>query len=418
MQPKALWRITVNGDDITSSIKPRLIQLTLIDSNGLEADILDISLDDSDGLMDIPPRGAKIALQLGWDGESLVDKGQFTVDELEHSGAPDQLLIRCRSADLREGITTKKERSWSNTTIGAIVRKIADENSYEAAVSEAFDSVPIQQLDQQFQSDADLLTMLAQQYDALCTVKNNTLLFMQPAAGTSVGGHQLPRVELTRDLGDRHRFTIRDRDNYVAVMATYYDTNAGKKGEVVYNGESAKLAAESQASGIKTLTSSYKSQKSAERAVKAAWKRFKGMGQNPSMVQASYSDKTGKESTVTYNGTTIGTTKASEPRTIKPIEASADNVKKIRHNYASKANAERAAKAEWDRLQRGRATFMLTLAKGNAELYPCQPVNVSGFKPAIDGSNWLMNKVTCRVDDNGFTTELEMELLNNEAATE
>jgi phage protein D len=33
--------------------------------------------------------------------------------------------------------------------------------------------------------------------------------------------------------------------------------------------------------------------------------------------------------------------------------ADPDNVKVLRHTYATKANAERAARAEWQRIQRG-----------------------------------------------------------------
>lgn len=101
--PQPLWRITLAGEDITQRIQPRLMQLTLTDNRGMEADQLDLTLDDSDGRLDIPTRGASIHLSLGWSDTGLIDKGSYTVDEVEHSGTPDQLTIRARSADLREG---------------------------------------------------------------------------------------------------------------------------------------------------------------------------------------------------------------------------------------------------------------------------------------------------------------------------
>ncbi|MDI8752169.1 acetyl-CoA sensor PanZ family protein, partial [Salmonella enterica subsp. enterica serovar Montevideo] len=42
----------------------------------------------------------------------------FTVDEIEHSGAPDRLTIRARSADFRETLNTRREKSWHQTTVG------------------------------------------------------------------------------------------------------------------------------------------------------------------------------------------------------------------------------------------------------------------------------------------------------------
>ena len=64
-----------------------------------------------------------------------------------------------------------------------------------------------------------------------------------------------------------------------------------------------------------------------------------------------------------------------------PTAPSAGNIKTLRHTYANRTNAERAAKAEWHRLQRGMATLELTLAYGRADLFPEVPVDVVGWKP-------------------------------------
>lgn len=78
------YQLTVNGRDISRAIKAdaRLISLTLTESRGDEADQLDIELDDSDGALDLPKKGAELALRLGWEGLGLVDKGTFEVDEV------------------------------------------------------------------------------------------------------------------------------------------------------------------------------------------------------------------------------------------------------------------------------------------------------------------------------------------------
>jgi len=52
----------------------------------------------------------------------------------------------------------------------------------------------------------------------------------------------------------------------------------------------------------------------------------------------------------------------------------------LSRTYANRANAERAAKMEWERLQRGVMTFSIQLARGSAELYTEMPVKVSGSK--------------------------------------
>ena len=67
------YHLVVNGQDITPRLSSRLIDLRLRESRGDEADQLDITLDDSDGRMAIPSKGATIALSLGWASTGLVD---------------------------------------------------------------------------------------------------------------------------------------------------------------------------------------------------------------------------------------------------------------------------------------------------------------------------------------------------------
>ncbi|EOJ6492109.1 hypothetical protein ACKH8K_001130 [Escherichia coli] len=79
--------------------------------------------------------------------------------------------------------------------------------------------------------------------------------------------------------------------------------------------------------------------------------------------------------------------------------------------YANRSNAERAAKMQWERLQRGVASFSLQLAEGRADLYTEMPVKVSGFKQLIDDAEWTITTLTHTVSpDNGFTTSLELEV--------
>nr|WP_241086840.1 hypothetical protein [Candidatus Vondammii sp. HM_W22] len=110
MQPA--YQITINNEDITTRLSDRLISLTLTDKHGLEADQLDLTISDHDEQVNLPKRGVTIRCYIGWKDSPLVDKGSFTVDEVEHSGSPDKLTIRARSADFREGFKEQKEGSW------------------------------------------------------------------------------------------------------------------------------------------------------------------------------------------------------------------------------------------------------------------------------------------------------------------
>ncbi|MGT9391001.1 hypothetical protein ACVWCN_15010, partial [Escherichia coli] len=52
------FSISIEGRDITTVLDNRLMSLTLTDNRGFEADQLDLELDDADGKIVLPRRGA------------------------------------------------------------------------------------------------------------------------------------------------------------------------------------------------------------------------------------------------------------------------------------------------------------------------------------------------------------------------
>lgn len=336
-QPR--YRLTVDGRDITADITARLISLTLTDNRGMDADQLDIRLSDHDGRLAMPPTGAVIRLWLGWSTTGLVDKGTYTVDEINHTGTPDVLTIRARSADLRQGFARKQERSWHNKTLGDILRTIASEHALKPLVNVALAAVGLPHLDQAGESDANLISRLAEDHDAVASVKNGHLLFQPIGTGNTASGLDLPHITLTRADGDGHSYINADRNNYTGVRAYYYETNSAERKQAIA-GEA---------------------------------------GEN------------------------------TEP----------DNAKTLRHTYADRESALTAARAEWQRLQRGTQTLTYTLARGRPELIPELTYTLKGVKSEIDAIIWLGGNITHELSDQGLITRLDLtaQLPENEEIT-
>ncbi|MBI2381485.1 MAG: phage late control D family protein [Gammaproteobacteria bacterium] len=273
VHPSPIYSLKANGKDITANLKGRLESLTLNDMRGFEADQLDIVLDDSDGLLNLPPRGTKLSLAFGWEATGLVDKGLYIVDELDHSGAPDKLTIRARSADLRDGLIEKRERSFDQQTLGALVGQIAKEHGLTAQLSPALAQESLDHVDQTSESDANLLTRLATEFDAIATVKNDRLLFIKAGDARTASGQPLQGVLITRQAGDQHRFNLADGQNYTAVKAYFQDTKAAEKGEVLVDIKTGEHPGETELepSGdqTKVLRHTYASEANALRAAKA-----------------------------------------------------------------------------------------------------------------------------------------------------
>ena len=262
--PQPDYRLSVNGQDITPKLGGRLIELRLSESRGEEADQLSLTLDDADGRMAIPPKGATIDVQLGWAGQ-LVDKGSFVVDETEHSGAPDRISIRARSAQMSKSLRERTSRSYHDTTVGDVVRQIAAANGLPIKIAPELAAKPVQHIDQTTESDLHFLTRLARQHDAVATVKKGTLVFLRTNSRTTASGQELGAVHITRSSGDQHRWHTADRTSYTAVRAYWHDgKSARRKGVVAGNGSDG---------STKTLKDTYATQADALDAAKAELQR-------------------------------------------------------------------------------------------------------------------------------------------------
>ncbi len=258
------WRLVLDGKDLTDKLRPRLLDLTLTECRGGEADQLELRIHDHDGALALPGKGVLLHAAIGYQDEGLVDKGTFKVDEVEHSGAPDVITVRARSADLTQPLRTRRERSWHATTLGAILRNIAGEHGLQARIAPALESVAIAHLDQTQESDAHLLTRLAKRYDAVATVKAGALLFSPIGSGTTPSGKPLPRTSIVRKDCDQHRFSSADREVYTGVRAYWHDKGAARRKSVLIG----------KSGNAKRLRESYSNEAEARDQAGAEWQRI------------------------------------------------------------------------------------------------------------------------------------------------
>lgn len=233
--PRPLFDIKIDGQTVTN-VNDRLISLTVTDNRGFEADTVDLEIDDSDGAVQLPPRGTQISVSIGWDATQLVYKGLYVVDEISHTGPPDKLTISARSVDFRDSFNVKREYSWHDTTVSYVVRAIASRYELKAGVSTDLADIQIDHADQTDESDISFLTRMAEMLGGATTVKNGVLLFITPGTGRSASGQVLPSIKITRQSGDHHSFRIADRDAYTGVTAYWMDLNFGKKKKTTVRG--------------------------------------------------------------------------------------------------------------------------------------------------------------------------------------
>ncbi|WP_295548618.1 contractile injection system protein, VgrG/Pvc8 family [uncultured Pseudacidovorax sp.] len=276
-----VWRVTVNGSDVSERVRPRFVSLVITDDRINEADEVELVISDHDGAVELPGTGDTLTVAIGWMAEplaapsrtfstddmgfpvGLIDKGSYTVQAVEYAGAPDTITIRARAANLVDSWRGLHDQSWHGTTVGAIVTSIAKRNGVQAVVEKEVAQRKVKHADQLSESDASFLRRLAQTYDCICTVKAGRLLFSQRRKARTASGKELPPIVIVRGDGDQHRWARADRDAYSGVRAWYNNVKTGQRSAVVA-GISGRA---------KDLRITYASQADALAAARAEWLR-------------------------------------------------------------------------------------------------------------------------------------------------
>ncbi len=320
---KPNYQLSVDGDLI--NLQGRLISLSLIDKRGFEADQLTIEIDDHDGRVALPRKGAVIQCRMGWYDE-LVDKGSFIVDKITHTGPADKIIVTAHSADFRNAFTEQKEYSWHNITLNEVITQIAKTHGFTPLIDQQLASIRIDHIDQTNESDAHFLTRLSERYHAIATIKSGNLLFITRSKTQTASQQDLPLQIIRRSDGDSHTYNDDDQTGRITGVRAYWYDKANAKKQVVTVG------------------------------------------------QSGY-------------------------------------IRSLKQTYPTESDAMAAANALWQTLQRGVKKLSLTLAMGDALLIPESPCQVTGYKAEIDAVNWLIHEVTHQLNEQGFTTAIQLEEL-------
>lgn len=258
--------LTADSKPLNDLILQRIKSVTVTDNRANEADQLDITLDDSDGTLELPRRGVKINCQLGFVGEGVHDKGDFIVDETEWSGTPDTITIKASSANFKSKIKEAKSKSYHRKSFGEIAEEIAKNHNLTLVMTADLKSINLNHIDQTNESDLNLLVRISKQNGAEMAVKKDRLLIFKAGSAKTASGKDLPSITLTRRDGDQFRYSEQDRESdHTGVSASYHDTGKAKR-ETVTAGTEGK---------VKKLKGTFANKEEADRASKAKMDEIK-----------------------------------------------------------------------------------------------------------------------------------------------
>ena len=221
------WTLSYRGAQIASRIESMVLSVTYTSHAGGAVPELELTLEDRDRRWQgpwFPQRGDLVEAAIGYQGEAIVSCGTFQVDEVELTGAPDVVHMRCIAAYVTDAMRTPNSTAYENQTLLGIAQQIAQKNGFTVVGAAVSPDVTFQRVTQNQESDLQFLHRIAEENNYEYTQRGNQLVF-----------YSRPAMEQRASLGVVHRshvtrfqFRAKTRQIYKAAQVSYQDP-ASKK---------------------------------------------------------------------------------------------------------------------------------------------------------------------------------------------
>ncbi|MEH6450392.1 MAG: hypothetical protein V7765_17105 [Oleispira sp.] len=184
----------------------------------------------------MPEPDADLQLWLPYQG-TFVDMGFFKVDTCELSGPPAVISIQARSADISDSLKQKRDVSYSETTLKAILNTVAGRNKLTARIATKIGATLIDHLDQTDESDLSFIARMGELYDAVSSIKSNYLIFMPSGQAKTTSGASIEAINIDLNQCEDYRYQKR-KITYTGVKAFWNDSAYGKRTPEIVGSES------------------------------------------------------------------------------------------------------------------------------------------------------------------------------------
>ncbi len=234
--PQVVFSISAGGVDVTENLRNILISMTVTDSEGLEADTLNLVIDDVDGSVEPPTRGVILNARGGYAG-MIRDFGLFSVDSVGYTGWPQQITISAQSLAAKELAKQKEPKSFPKKdfpTYGDVFKAVAKAVSLPVVMAARIAQVPNHFEAQAEESAMEFLTRIGETLNASVTIKSGRIVVMDKGSGVGAGGSVLETIKVRRP-GNLLSYSVGEKDEprYGEVETTTYDRTKNERKSVI-----------------------------------------------------------------------------------------------------------------------------------------------------------------------------------------
>jgi len=220
------FKIIANDKDITTTLKKELISLTFKDEANKKADELTLRVG---GDFKRPQFEDTLKLYLGY-GEDLIYCGSFSIQNSTRIGN-NILSISATGVDFSNVLKEKRDITYEKISIKQICKQIADRNVLK--LKSDFDDVMILSIAQSSESDLHFLDRLAEDYNAIFNIKNDTLVFTHKIKANKIN-EDLPAYTISANecLSNTPSIKYSNKTLYKSCKSIWHDTKENKTKEV------------------------------------------------------------------------------------------------------------------------------------------------------------------------------------------
>lgn len=239
--------VTVDGQDISSAILARLINLSITDKAGASSDTVRIELDDRDGEILLPSEGANINISLGSNDADPAVVFRGVVDEVRSAGSRSSgrtLSISGKGFDAQGKAKQQQQKHWDREKLGEVFAGAAKLGGIESIrVDEVLHDIVRPYWAMQGESFIHFGERVAREVGATFKISNDVAILAKRNGGRSAGGQPLAVVHATYgvNLISWDIAPVTGRPRYAKTKTRWYDKKSGtwKTEEVAIEDENA-----------------------------------------------------------------------------------------------------------------------------------------------------------------------------------
>jgi len=168
------------GRNITADVTTMVTEISYKDKVAHHSDEVEVTLEDRDHRWQgpwFPVRGDFVELFIGYDGEKLLDCGDFQVDELELKGPPDSFHMKCIAAGITPSIRTPRSAAYENQTLLQVANTVAARHGMTVVGAPQSINVAWARLSERTETDLNFLRSLALRHNYDFSIRGQQLVF-------------------------------------------------------------------------------------------------------------------------------------------------------------------------------------------------------------------------------------------------